>query len=149
VANDSQVGSSCGNCGTEQRSCDPNTCQWGAWTCTGEGVCAAGSTQTGSSCQGGNEERTCDSATCQWGPWVCNGGCTVAGHLGTGDNGDPCDQASQDERWRCVFSGTLNTWVSQVCRDYYQPNVEWVWVNFAMNPNDCSACCDTDTSGCF
>ncbi len=69
----------CGNCGSQTRTvtCDTTTGQWktGDWgTCSGQGECAAGSTET-KSCggiqYGGNQVRTC-SSTCQWGTWKDN-----------------------------------------------------------------------------
>ncbi|HVH45477.1 MAG TPA: hypothetical protein VM925_24155 [Labilithrix sp.] len=90
---------SCGNCGTRTR-----TCSYGGWsnawsTCTGEGVCAPGSTQT---C-GTNGTQTC-TASCQWdtcpgqtceGPstQTCNGGCgtqTRSCNGGVWSNWSPC-----------------------------------------------------------
>jgi hypothetical protein len=149
VSGDVQSGSACGNCGADERTCDVGTCEWSPWTCVNEGACVAGEIETGTSCaNGGTDERTCEPATCQWGSWTCNNGCPVTGHLGNGNGGDLCDQATEDEKWRCVFSATLNAWVSQVCRDYYQPNAVWQWVNFAISPTDCAACCDTHTAAC-
>ena len=61
----------CGNCGSRSRTvtCDSNTGNWvsGAWgSCSGEGVCAVGATQ---SCGNGGTQ-TCTSS-CAW-PSTCN-----------------------------------------------------------------------------
>lgn len=74
----------CGNCGRRTRTvtCNTATGRWeeGNWSeCGGQGVCAAGSTQTRDCtlqrpefaykfCPVGNQVRTC-SGSCQWGAW--------------------------------------------------------------------------------
>jgi hypothetical protein len=65
---------SCGQCGQQTRTCNSGT--WGSWnSCTGEGPCAKGKTET-QPCGANNtgkQTRTC-SQTCQWGSWgTCSG----------------------------------------------------------------------------
>jgi alpha-tubulin suppressor-like RCC1 family protein len=64
----------CGNCGTQARTCDSNTGQWSAWsTCTNQGLCHDGNTQM---CNGtGPGTQTC-TASCQWGACSCTVMCT-------------------------------------------------------------------------
>ncbi len=80
----------CGNCGRRTRTvtCNTATGRWeeGNWSeCGGQGVCAAGATQTRDCtlqrpefaykfCPVGNQVRTC-SGSCQWGAW--QGNCTI------------------------------------------------------------------------
>ena len=80
----------CGNCGRRTRTvtCNTATGRWeeGNWgECGGQGVCAAGATQTRDCtlqrpefaykfCPVGNQVRTC-SGSCQWGAW--QGKCTA------------------------------------------------------------------------
>ena len=58
----------CGNCGTQTRTCDPNTGNWSApsGACNGQGACAPGATQA---CAGGRQ--SC-GGNCQWDPCSCN-----------------------------------------------------------------------------
>lgn len=54
-----------GNCSTQTRTCDPNSCTWGAYgSCSPSGECSPGSTE---SCGYGSPDnkRTCQS-DCQW-----------------------------------------------------------------------------------
>lgn len=171
---DIDMGGLCGNCGRQERRCQAD-CTWGAFTCVDEGECMAGAVDSESrGCTGGcggNEtrSRTCNSS-CVWGAFgpyagcptcgpvcgdsTCEGGETCEscadcryGHLGTGNNGDPCPGVPA-ETWRCVTrSDGLR--VSQVCRG-------GMWVSFHLTPRDCNACrcsyslscCQAGASGC-
>ncbi len=68
-----QQSQSCGNCGTQFRTCT-SSCQWGTWgACQGEGVCTPGQQQSQSCGNCGTQGRTCTSS-CQWGTWgACQG----------------------------------------------------------------------------
>ena len=60
--------SPCGNCGMQKDTCDPTACTWSAGSCTGEGPCAAGDSETTTaSCTTAGEirTRTC-SDKCMW-----------------------------------------------------------------------------------
>jgi hypothetical protein len=62
---------SCGNCGSQTRTCS-SSCSWGTWgTCTGVGVCSPGSTQACGNCG----TQVC-SSTCAWGACTGEGVCT-------------------------------------------------------------------------
>lgn len=63
-----QTGSACGNCGQNTRTCDAKG-NWGAWACSNEKECAAGTTEE-SACDTGNgsKTRTC-SQQCIWEDW--------------------------------------------------------------------------------
>lgn len=155
---DIEMGSACGMCGRQERLCQMD-CTGGAFTCVGEGECMAGATDTGTrACTtgcGGNETRarSCGAA-CTWGAWsawagcpscgpvcgdgTCDTGETCAscadcrnGHLGAGNNGDPCGGVPA-ETWRCVTRSD-GARVSQVCRS-------GAWINFNLTPRDCNAC---------
>ncbi len=152
------MGAPCGNCGRQERRCGAD-CQWSPFVCVDEGECAAGAVENDSrictpSC-GGTESRsrTCGS-TCTWGAYSAFAGCVACGptcgdglcetgetcstcadcqngHLGAGDDGDPCSAAAEGA-WRCVTRTSGGT-VSQVCRS-------GAWVSFNLSPRDCSAC---------
>jgi hypothetical protein len=68
----------CGDCGTETRSCQTGG-TWGPFgACTGEGDCTPGDVE-GRACDGGAEQRTCEP-TCAWGVYgPCEGGCVSGG----------------------------------------------------------------------
>jgi hypothetical protein len=100
----------CGNCGT--RICDASG-QWGP--CSGEGACAAGTTDTGGGSCGncGELQRTCDN-NCDWGTWECvNEGVCSPGSL---DTGGSCGNGGTEQRtceptcvwgaWSCEGEGT-------------------------------------------
>jgi hypothetical protein len=63
---------SCGNCGTQSRTCS-DTCTWGTWSaCADEGECGIADVdaQTCAGCPGGGtEDRLCRS-TCTWDRWL-------------------------------------------------------------------------------
>ncbi len=155
---DIDMGPLCGRCGREERRCQTD-CTWGPTACVAEGVCMAGATDTGTrACTttcGDTQTRTRScGATCTWGTWsgwsacppcgpvcgdgTCDGGETCMscadcryGHLGTGENGDPCPGAAEGI-WRCVTRAGGSR-VSQVCRS-------GGWISFNLTPRDCSAC---------
>lgn len=158
------AGGGCGMCGTQERRCLVD-CTWGAYTCVGEGACTAGAPQTETrSCACGADEtrtRTCTSS-CGWGAWSAWSGCSSCGpvcgnamcetgescascsdcqngHLGTGNNGDPCTGVPA-ETWRCVTRSGGDP-VSQVCRG-------GIWVNYHLFPRDCAACVCSYTLAC-
>src|SRR5262249_31377740 len=65
----------CGNCGTQTRTCDARG-TWSAWSsCTGTGACSPGATQA---CDGTGTQ-TCTNA-CQWASCVCPNGLSVCGN---------------------------------------------------------------------
>ena len=163
---DIDMGPICGRCGREERRCQSD-CTFGPSACLGEGVCTAGATDTETrSCSmgcGGTETRTrtCDSA-CAWGAFSGWSGCPMCGpvcgnamcetgetcmscadcqngHLGAGDNGDPCP-GSAEGLWRCVTRSSGGR-VSQVCR-------MGMWVSFNLTPRDCNACVCTFSVAC-
>lgn len=72
----------CGNCGTRTRTC--GSTGWGTWgSCSGEGVCTAGATESAACTGGATKTRTC-TATCTWGAYgACTGGTTGACATGT------------------------------------------------------------------
>ena len=108
---------SCGNCGTQTRTCDNSTGTFSAWsTCSDQGVCAPNATQscgtggtqtctsscgwgncTGQTCSGpttqacgncGNQTRTCNNG--MWSNWsTCTGqgACTPSTSRSCGTNG--------------------------------------------------------------
>jgi DNA-binding beta-propeller fold protein YncE len=96
---------SCGSCGTQSREC-----MGGVWqpfgACTGEGECAASTTDTmscGSSvgaCKPGTQTRTC-SATCSWGAWSSCGGYVGPSPETCGDNVDNNCNGVTDEGCSC------------------------------------------------
>lgn len=67
---------SCGKCGTQTRTCDRNTGNWGAWNfCSGQGTCTLGQTQSCTVKLAGvtyNGKATC-SSSCSWGNCVKTG----------------------------------------------------------------------------
>jgi len=71
---------------------------------------------------------------------VSSGGACGTGHLGTGENGDPC--ADTPETWRCAWSDHWGEWASQVCRG-------GDWVTYHLSPADCEACCGDYSSACY
>lgn len=107
-----QSGVTCGMCGTEERTCGSD-CAWGAWSCVGEGVCVAGTTQTDTqacgACNSGTRTRTrtC-SSSCTWGSWSSYGACSGATGCAPGSttacaNGDSCGhRVCQSD---CTWSG--------------------------------------------
>jgi MYXO-CTERM domain-containing protein len=64
---------SCGQCGSQKRTCGTN-CRWGAWsTCGGQGACLPGQTEKQGCGQCGTQQRTC-SSSCSWGAFgTCSG----------------------------------------------------------------------------
>jgi hypothetical protein len=69
-----------------------------------------------------------------------NGGVCNDNGLPLSDNGQACAGIPHDT-WRCACSGRFETSVSQVCRDGR-------WLNFELNPSDCSRCDGRYTRGC-
>ncbi len=65
----------CGNCGTQSRTCSAG-CAWGAWgACAGEGTCAPGQVDSTGCGNCGTQTRSCGQ-DCQWPAW---GNCTGEG----------------------------------------------------------------------
>lgn len=63
----------CGNCGTETRTCGAN-CLWSDWSdCTGEGQCSAGTEETQNCGDCGTQTRTC-TQSCTWEDWTACAG---------------------------------------------------------------------------
>ena len=114
-------GGACGNCGTQQRTCQSD-CTWGPYVCMGEGVCAAGTTDMGSqscgSCGGTQTRtRTCQG-DCSWGSWgtwsTCSGGgggvCTPGQ---TDSQTEACGNCGMHTRTRtCASSCGWGSWGS-------------------------------------
>jgi hypothetical protein len=116
----------CGSCGgtrTRTRTC-LDGCAWGGWSAWSE--CSGASCCGDAVCSGGESCVTC--ADCR------------AGHQGTGDNGDSCAGALE-EQWRCVHSPLAGANVSQVCR-------AGRWLTYNTNPRNCAACVCTFSSAC-
>jgi DNA-binding beta-propeller fold protein YncE len=93
---------SCGNCGTQKKTCSSGT--WSAFSpCAGEGVCAAGATDSQAcgtdvgTCHAGTQARTCD-ASCQWSAWSACGNGYVGPVPEICGNGldDDCNGADDD-----------------------------------------------------
>jgi 3D (Asp-Asp-Asp) domain-containing protein len=118
------AGEDCSSCPADCGACSSGG---GGPTC-GDGWCDAG--EDCSSCPA-------DCGTCSSGGG--GGTCSVEGHLGLGENGDPCSEPP--ETWRCVYSDSWGTLVSQVCR-----NGEWLSYN--LDPSNCDACCGSYSSAC-
>jgi hypothetical protein len=85
----------CGKCGTTARTCDPNSGLYGDWSsCTNEGVCTPGETQ---SCNGVGQRVCADG--CQWSACMCLGEAAVhCGQCGRGTQ----QRACQDGQWNPV-----------------------------------------------
>ena len=86
----------CGNCGTQTRTvtCDKTKGAWrtGSWgSCTGQGECSAGATDSKSCGSGytGQQTRTC-SSSCKWGTWNRTKCFLNAGSGGSGNDGSTC-----------------------------------------------------------
>lgn len=60
--------------------------------------------------------------------------------LPVSDHGRYCEPQNEDQ-WRCACSERFETTVSQVCRS-------GSWVNYDLNPRDCTGCNGDYTSGC-
>lgn len=123
-------GEDCSSCPTDCGACGP--------TC-GDTRCEAG--EDCSSCPADcGACNTCGDGTCA-GSETCQS-CPdcQAGHQTTGDNNDPCPGVPA-ETWRCVFTSSFGTNVSQVCRGGR-------WVSFNLNPRNCSACVCSYSSAC-
>lgn len=96
----------CGFCGRMRRSCVAG--QWGAWgLCSGEGECAAGTSETGAcgtdvgACVAGTRSRTC-SSTCSWSGWGTCGGAFVGPRPEQcGNNQDDDCNGMSDEGCSC------------------------------------------------
>lgn len=75
IACSGEASRGCGRCGTQTRSCNSFTKEWGDWgACSGQGECLAGA-GSGKSCLGdktGTQWRTC-SSTCMWSEWDTSG----------------------------------------------------------------------------
>ena len=56
------------------------------------------------------------------------------------DHGRGCSSVANN-KWRCACSERYQTSVSQVCR-------EGSWINYELNPRDCSRCNGEYSSGC-
>jgi len=92
----------CGNCGTHTRTCS-SSCEWRAWgACTGEGECAAGSTQDCGNCG----IQTCTSS-CAWGICTGEGECTP----GTTEN-RPCVDGCGNQTRQCSPGCEWGEWSS-------------------------------------
>ncbi len=107
---------SCGNCGTQTRSCTAS-CIWGSWgPCTGEGVCAPGTTDTQPCGNCGTQSRSC-TASCSWGSWgsctgqgVCSPGTTETQSCGNcGTRSRTCNAACGWDGWgACTGEGVCS-----------------------------------------
>ncbi|GAC1354900.1 MAG: hypothetical protein NVSMB47_08330 [Polyangiales bacterium] len=59
----------CGNCGTRIDTCDPKRCSFSNGTCTGEGECAPGATDSRACASAGVVQSRACSGTCKWGDY--------------------------------------------------------------------------------
>jgi hypothetical protein len=90
----------CGNCGSQIRTCDPNTGNWSSWgACTGGGACAPGAKR---GCQNSGTE-TCDS-TCNWG--MCVGQVLQC----AGSSTQTCECTGSQSRTCDMTTGTWSSW---------------------------------------
>lgn len=97
----------CGNCGYQQRTCQPET--WGSWSpCQGMGECAAGAVEaqacgiTVGACVGGTRSRSCGT-TCSWNDWgSCEGAYVGPSPEFCGDAVDNDCNGAADEGCRCT-----------------------------------------------
>jgi hypothetical protein len=121
-----------GECASSCGGQAPSGC-WCDEACSHYGDCCS----DGSSCSACGH---CDSGA-QPPPPNPNPGssCSVASHMGNGENGESCSEPA--ETWRCVFIPSWGTWGSQVCR-------YGMWLTYNLNPQDCSACCGPYVDGC-
>ncbi|HEY3351840.1 MAG TPA: 3D domain-containing protein [Polyangia bacterium] len=151
---DCGAGETCSSCPADCGACASG----GAGTTCGDGWCDSDETCAScpadcGTCSSGGSGTTCGDGWCDWNEdcascpadcGACSGGgsgttCGVDGHLGLGENGDPCAEAP--ETWRCVYSDHWGTTASQVCRG-------GDWVTFELDPRDCEACCGDYSSAC-
>ena len=107
---------SCGNCGTEARTCTEQ-CQWEGWEgCQNQGVCVAGSTTSQGCGNCGTETKTCTDQ-CQWGNWEnCQnqGVCTPNTSQPCGSNGT--ETCASDCQWgECTGQGPCFAGQTQGC----------------------------------
>ena len=163
-----ETGEDCSSCPTDCGGCGPScgngACEGGesCSSCPGDcggcgPVCGNGACEGGESCSGcpgdcGGCGPVCGNGACEGGEdcagcpgdcGACPPTCAVEGHMGAGDNDEPCHEAP--ETWRCV--STQGTWGSQVCRDWDgDGTVEW-WT-FNLNPSDCAGCCGAYSDAC-
>ena len=116
---------SCGNCGTQSRTCQANN-QWGDWSdCTGQGTCIPTTTESQSCGLGGTQSRAC-SSSCEWNSWglcigqgMCNQGETQSQSCGNcGTQTRDCQSDNQWSFWSsCTGEGacTQGEQQSQSC----------------------------------
>jgi len=89
----------CGNCGTRERACDPNTAVWADWgECQGEGECRPDSTQP---C-GRDGEQTC-GGNCAW-------DVTCAGQTCEGPARRACGLCGTQTRTCDMMTGEYSDW---------------------------------------
>lgn len=146
-----QSSESCSNCQQDCGDCCGNgscdngetcsSCQQDCGGCCGNGSCDNG--ETCSSCEQdcGACGPVCGDNACETGETCSSCSDCQNGHMGKGENGDPCPSSLPRDRWRCVFSDSWGLNVSQFCRD-------GKWVSWHLNPRNCSACvCDLGSPG--
>ena len=108
---------SCGNCGTQSRTCQSNG-QWGNFgACTGQGACSPGQAEAQTCntgipgiCSFGQQERTCNN-TCQWNQFEnCqqNNNATTETCNGLDDD---CDNSTDEVCATCI-SNTIPSSIS-------------------------------------
>lgn len=99
----------CGNCGIQERSCDPTTCTWGVWGACQEGAgCGAGDKETKSCGDCGEQTRWCEG-DCIWGDW---GACEGEGSCAAGaKQSQDCGSCGQQER-TCTANCEWGNWGS-------------------------------------
>jgi hypothetical protein len=97
---------SCGRCGSQARTCNPDR-TWGSWGgCGGEGECSPGEPQTQACGRCGSQTRTC-SDSCRWGDW---GGCGGEGVCSAGETqSEGCGRCGSRTR-SCTGSCAWGDW---------------------------------------